>query len=409
MARPHVHRIAILFITAGCLSAHAQQPIAYTPTEGVTLSGSLEVANGRATIGNNGTITAGTKTTAVELARGGKLNVCASTRVHLSTDKTSADAGAAGALMIALDRGALEASYTPGKFSDVLMTPDLRILISGPGKADLKIRLNQKGDTCIDNHGPDAPYVTATNLFEGGVYRIQPNQRVLFEHGSLQQVVDNEQESCGCPPPVPLSVASAGTSSGGGETARPGEKVGGPSSTPADTTFPLAESEGLTPPPSPSTTPAVQIGEAHAQVSVPLTFNGNAPRIPTEPPPPPETPSTNALVGTPQPVLPAKPVEHAAVIEVPQPTPPAKPPVSHMEQATPSTPLPQPVAVKKKPVKAAPAQTTASVTVTKPAALSTPAVQAKATAHEAPPPPKPAPAGSLLHRVSQFFSSLFGR
>lgn len=401
----------ILITTAGCLSAHAQQPIAYAPTEGVTLSGSLEVANGRATIGNNGTITAGTRTASIDLTRGGKLNVCASTRIHLSTDKTSADAGAAGALMIALDRGALEASYTPGKFSDVLMTPDLRILISGPGKADLKIRVNQKGDTCIDNHGADAPYVTATNLFEGGAYRIQPNQRVLFEHGSLQQVVDNEQESCGCPPPLPLSVASAGTP-GGGNAARPGEQVGGPSSTPADTAFPLAESEGLAPTPAPSTTPAVPAGETHTQVSVPLTFNGDASRIPTEPPPPPENPAVQALVGTPQPALSAKLAEHAAVTEAP-PTPPANLPAKRIEQsASVPTPVPRPSSVKKKPAKTVPAQTTPSILETKPpaktAAASAPAVQTQTTAHEALP-PKPTPEGGFLHRVSQFFSSLFGR
>ena len=112
--------------------------------------------------------------------------------------------------MMALDRGAIEASYTPGKYSDVLLTPDLRILISGPGQADLNVRVNPKGDTCVDNHGANAPYVTVTSQLEGGVYRVQPDQRVMFEHGSLQQVVDNEPEPCGCPAAVPpMSVASA--------------------------------------------------------------------------------------------------------------------------------------------------------------------------------------------------------
>src|SRR5271155_3486987 len=174
-------------------------PIAYVATEGVTVSGSLEVANGRAVIGNNGAITAGDKTANVSLARGGTLSLCSTTTVHLSSDRSITDLQSS-ALMIALDRGALEASYTTGKYSDVLMTPDLRILISGPGQTDLKIRVSPKGDTCLDNHGTDAPYVTVTGLLEGGLYRVQPNQRVLFEHGSLAEVVDNETEPCGCPP-----------------------------------------------------------------------------------------------------------------------------------------------------------------------------------------------------------------
>src|SRR6201999_621440 len=97
-----------------------------------------------------------------------------------------------------------------------------------------------KADTCIDNHGDNAPYVPVTSQFEGGIYRVKPNQRVLFDHGSLQQVVDNEAEPCGCP--AAASVSGATNS---------GRRVGGPPSPPADTAFPLAESEGLKPPPPP--------------------------------------------------------------------------------------------------------------------------------------------------------------
>lgn len=275
---------------ASAQQTQPQQPIAYVPTEGVTLSGSLEVSKGKAVIGNNGSITAGDKTAAVTLARGGTLQLCSTTTVHLSRDRSIADAKSS-ALMISLDRGALEASYTTGKYSDVLMTPDFRILVSGPGQADLKIRVSPKGDTCLDNHGTDAPYITVTSLLEGGLYRVQPNQRVLFEHGSLNDVVDNETEPCGCPPAT-LEAAKAA----------PLQPVGGPSSTPADTTFPIAQSEGLAPAPPPPTTPAVPAGQPHAQVTVPLVYKSDAP----PPTPPanmaPETPpATAAAPSAPQP------------------------------------------------------------------------------------------------------------
>jgi hypothetical protein len=204
------------------------------------------------------------------------------------------------ALMLALDRGALEASYKTGSYSDVLLTPDLRILVSGPGIADLKMRVNQKGDTCIDNHGDNAPYVTVTSQFEGGIYRVKPNQRVLFEHGSLQQVVDNETETCGCPPDAPVAIAGNN-----------GKPVGGPSSTPADTAFPLAESEGLKPPPAPPTQPVVPAGTPHVQVSVPITYDGAAANQPSAAPP--VTPP-----GTPPPSVASEPAPAAA--------PPAKKP-----------------------------------------------------------------------------------
>jgi len=276
-------------------AASAQQtpqpsPIAYVGTEGVTLSGSLEVANGKAVIGNNGSITAGDKTATVTLARGGTLQLCSTTTVHLSRDRSIADAQSS-ALMIALDRGALEANYTTGKYSDVLLTPDFRVLISGPGQTDLKIRVNPKGDTCLDNHGADAPYVTVTSVLDGGLYRVQPNQRVLFEHGSLNEVVDNETEPCGCP-------------AAGLEAAKPApiQPVGGPSSTPVDTAFPIAQSEGLAKAPPPATTPAVPAGQPHAQVTVPLVYKSDAP--PPQPPPdmtPEATPATATAAPAPPP------------------------------------------------------------------------------------------------------------
>jgi hypothetical protein len=257
--------VGAMALTAGAAAlAQDSSPIAYVPTAGVTVSGSLEVENGRASIANNGTITAGEHMAVVKLARGGELKVCGTTKVQLSRD-TSVPAADAG-LMIALARGALEASYTPGKYSDVLLTPDLRILISGPGTADLKIRVNEKGDTCVDNHGADAPYVTVTSQFAGGLYRVQADQRVMFEGGSLQKVVDNETEPCGCPveaaPPMVMASAAAAP-----------KKSAAVTKAEAANPFPLAQSEGLTPPEPAPTEPVVPVGQVHAEVQAPIPYD----------------------------------------------------------------------------------------------------------------------------------------
>jgi hypothetical protein len=58
-----------------------------------------------------------------------------------------------------------------------------------------------------------------TSVFDGGIYRVQPGQRVMFQHGSVYAVVDQEKEPCGCPAPVH----------------------------PNSNDFPLAESAGLAP------------------------------------------------------------------------------------------------------------------------------------------------------------------
>jgi hypothetical protein len=208
----------------------------------------VSVQNGRAELANDAAVTAGDDTAKITLARGGTLLVCTDTTVHIAKDivpHVASQPGDAG-LLISLDHGALEGHYTPGAFADEILTPDLRLLVSSPGIADLKLRVSSSGDTCVDNAGTAAPYVVASSLMSGGIYRIQPGQRVLFVHGSLSAVVDNEQEPCGCPP----------AAKGGND-------------------FPLAVSEGLKPPPKLSGPPVVPEGTPLAQVTA--TFSDKTP------------------------------------------------------------------------------------------------------------------------------------
>ena len=275
--------------TVSVAGAQAQRPVASVTTEGVLLHNVMSVANGRASVANNGQIAALDKPAEVSLARGGSLLVCASTALNIARDnsvKAAAIPGAAAnsngaGLMFSLDRGAFETDYQAAVYSDVVLTPDLRMLISGPGVARLKLRVNEQGDTCVDNSGANAPYVVVSSLMDGGIYRVRPGQRVLFVNGSLNKVVDNESESCGCPAPQPApKVASAG------------RHVGGPSSTPADTAFPTAVSEGLAPPPGLASTPAVPPGVPHAEVAA--TLSSTAPLGPPPPAPGTAGPATTA-------------------------------------------------------------------------------------------------------------------
>lgn len=265
---------ALLLLAA--FSAAAQQPqppaapIASIAVQGVTLHGVLSVSGGRATLANNTAITAGDATAEVTLERGGKLLVCTGTTIHIAKDiapHTAARPGDAG-LLISLDRGALEGHYTPGAFADEILTPDLRLLVSAPGIADLKLRVNASGDTCVDNAGANPPYVIAGSLMNNGIYRIQPGQRVLFVHGSVARVVDNEHEPCGCPPDLSQPLAQNGA----------------PAHAAKENEFPLAVSEGLKSPPKLSGPPIVPEGVPHAQVTA--TFSSSTP---PGPPPPGET------------------------------------------------------------------------------------------------------------------------
>jgi len=206
------------------------------PDTAASVTGALEVSAGKAIIAASGTVTSGSQTTEVLLPHRGVLRVCASTTVKLAAD-SSVPAGETPGLMMAFDHGAVEASFATGRNSDIFLTPEFRILIGGPGAAEVKVRLGQHGDTCVDNSGApgdrsssqgwkagtNAPYVLVTSIFEGGDYHVQAGQRVMFQHGSVHEVVDNEKEPCGCPP-----------------APHPGTNE-----------FPLAQSAGLAPLPKP--------------------------------------------------------------------------------------------------------------------------------------------------------------
>jgi hypothetical protein len=244
---------ALLCAAPLCAQTQAVAPIAIVPLDNknpesaATVTGSLVVTQDKAVIAASGSVTAGKRTVEVTLPQRGVLRVCASTTVKLAADASAPKLDKPG-LMMAIERGAVEASFAAGSTADVLLTPDFRILISGPGSVELKVRLGQGGDTCVDNAGSNAPYVLVTSVFDGGNYRVQAGQRVMFQHGSLQQVVDNEKEPCGCPP-------------------APAESKGNE--------FPMAQSAGLEPLPAPK--PA-EPGTESGPVTAPLVYKSEGPQ-----------------------------------------------------------------------------------------------------------------------------------
>ncbi|MGH9615937.1 MAG: hypothetical protein ACRD28_04275 [Acidobacteriaceae bacterium] len=279
----------------GASASVAQQTIGKldvsATAEKIQVAGAVTLTGDGTLLGNGSTVMAGKLTLPIHLTRGGELDLCATTKVDLSQQYNAANANSP--LMVALDHGAIEAHYKVGKNSDVVLTPDLRILLSGPGKADVRIRVNDHGDTCVANRGDNAPYVTVSEQMGTGVYRVMPNQRVMFENGSVRNVVDNESQPCGCPAATVISVASAGTAATTGKAvAKQGdvvaaksteklETVGGPGSSADDTAFPLAESEGLAPVPAAPTRPVVPVGETHSEVTTTLSYIAPKRTVPT--------------------------------------------------------------------------------------------------------------------------------
>jgi hypothetical protein len=250
------------FLLAGSLMAQVQQPIGTVGMQDATVAGALEVSNGRAILVGNTTVTAKDRVAEIALNRGGSVRVCSTSGLHVTAGR-----GADGPipLMLALDRGAIEVKMA-ATIRDVVTTPDLRFTMRGDGPLDLQIRVTRNGDTCVENRGAKAPVLNIADQFGEGTYELQAGQHVLFEHGSLKEVVDHERSSCGCPPEPTMNVADAlmGPSVPGGAAEKTAAEAH---------PFPAAVSAGLAPA---AAVPQAPAGAAHTQVSAALSSGGGA-------------------------------------------------------------------------------------------------------------------------------------
>lgn len=262
-------RLPVLLLLAAM--AGAQQPIGSVGLQDATVAGSLRVSNGRAVLEGASTVTAKDHTAEVALERGGAVRVCSTSGLHVAAGKAMEKGSAEVPLILALDRGAVEVA-TRATASDVLMTPDLRFTMKTPGPLDLRLRVARNGDTCVENRGTAAPVLGVTDLFGESSYEVKAGQHVLFEHGSLKEVVDHEREPCGCPVAPAISVADAGTAGTPETAAAPGSTVAARQAA-AQHPFPAAESAGLAPVSGPPQAPA---GTVHAQVATTMSYGGEA-------------------------------------------------------------------------------------------------------------------------------------
>ncbi len=256
---------AATMLVGWALSTPAQQqkPVGYVPTASATVSGEMVVTGGKAALSGSNVVTALDHTAVVTLARGGSVNVCQTSSLHVT------GSGGSDGLLLSLDRGALEL-HMAASASDVLMTPDLRFAMVSAGPLDLRVRVTLNGDTCVENKGRKAPALKISDAFGEASYELKAGQHVMFEHGSLKEVVDREAVPCGCPPPEPAGVSIA-------DAALSGKHVS-PKLAAKQHPFPAAVSEGLA---EPSPLPAQKPGETHTQVSDSLGYDGTVPVAPT--------------------------------------------------------------------------------------------------------------------------------
>jgi hypothetical protein len=267
---PPILRIALAVgMACGAIgSAMAQQLIGYVSTKDADITGATDVMNGKAVLAGSVSVTAKDRTAEIALGRGGTVRVCQTSVLHVTESRA---AELAAPLLFSLDRGSIEVQMlaTP---NDAVMTPDLRFAVRNAGPLDLHMRTARNGDTCVENRGAGAPTLAVSDPFGEALYELEPGQHVLFEHGSLHEVVDHETSPCGCPDNG-MSVADVLASNavpGRGEKSAPPAAVQASEAHP----FPAAVSEGLTPT---TEVPQAPQGEVHAQVSDSLSYSAEPP------------------------------------------------------------------------------------------------------------------------------------
>jgi hypothetical protein len=181
-------------------AAHAQQNVGELFASDASVKGGVVLANSGTKVMSGSSIAAGAQTATLKLERGGSMMICPGTNLAVTTSQNGRQ------LMFSMDTGTIEMDYPIGAAADNLLTPDFRLLLPGPGRLHLAVRVNPKGDTCVQSLPSNSSAIVISEGMGDASYQVKPNEGVIFNGGRIGGAVPIH-ESCGCPAPPPTQVA----------------------------------------------------------------------------------------------------------------------------------------------------------------------------------------------------------
>lgn len=186
----------------GALWAHAQQNVGELFASDASVKGGVVLANSGTNVLSGSSIAAGEQTATLKLERGGHMQICRGTTLAVTTSQNGRQ------LLFSMNTGDVEMDYPIGTAADNLLTPDFRLLLPGPGRLHLAVRVSAKGDTCVQSLASNSSAVVVSEGMGDASYQVKPNEAVIFNGGRISGAMPTH-ESCGCPAPPPTQVAKA--------------------------------------------------------------------------------------------------------------------------------------------------------------------------------------------------------
>src|SRR6516164_5359607 len=191
--------LAGALLTAASTAA-AQQNVGDLFASDASVKGSIVLANSGTKVMSGSSIAAGEQIATLKLERGGNMLICPKTSLAVTTSQNGRQ------LMLSMNTGNVEMDYPIGSASDNLLTPDFRLLLPGPGRLHLAVRVSANGDTCVQSLASNSSSVVVSEGMGEESYQVKPNEAVIFNLGHISGAMPTH-ESCGCPKPPPTEVA----------------------------------------------------------------------------------------------------------------------------------------------------------------------------------------------------------